>query len=108
MCLEYNVDDTMDLIAEVLECYSAFFEGKHLDMLWKAIMSPWGVDILRNFDAESVQLARIIVAYAHILLNTKALYKEPDTAHHQQVMCESIFPKFDFFRALLTCDSCFT
>jgi hypothetical protein len=86
MCLEYNVDDSMDLIAEILENYPGFFEPKHLEMLWKAIMSPWGVDILRNFDAESVLLARIIVAYAHILLYSKVLYQEPDTTHNQQVI----------------------
>lgn len=96
MCLEYGVEDSMDLMAEILENYPGFFEPNHLEMLWKAIMSPWGVDILRNFDAESVQLARIIVAYAHILLYSKALYQEPDTDHHQQVIC-----KFTLFGSAL-------
>lgn len=76
----------MDFIAEILETFPAFLEVGQLETLWKAITSPWGVEILRNFDAESVQLARIIVAYAHTLLNSKALYKEPDAERHQQVM----------------------
>lgn len=89
-CLEYHVEDAMDLVAEVLENYPAFFEAKHLEMLWTAIAGPWGLEILRDLDAETVSLARIIVAYGQILLDSKSLYKEYDTAHNQQVMCKSI------------------
>jgi hypothetical protein len=80
-CLEYHVEDAMDLVAEVLENYPTFFEPKHQEMLWAAI--------LREQDAETVSLARIIVAYGQILLESKGLYREHDTAHNQQVMCES-------------------
>jgi hypothetical protein len=79
----------MDLIAEVLENYPTFFEAKHLEMLWSAISGPWGLEILKNGDAETVSLARIIVAYAQILLESRVIYKEPDSAHHQQVLCKS-------------------
>ncbi|KAF2474327.1 ARM repeat-containing protein [Lindgomyces ingoldianus] len=85
-CLEYHVDDAMELVAEVLENYPNFFEPKQQEMLWSAIMSPWGMDILKNLDAETVSLARIIVAYGQILLNARILYREPDITHHQQVM----------------------
>ncbi|KAJ4402277.1 member of the karyopherin-beta [Didymella pomorum] len=85
-CLEYHVEDAMDLVAEVLENYPSFFEAKHQEMLWSAIAGPWGLDILREQDAETVSLARIIVAYGQILLESKALYKEHETAHNQQVM----------------------
>ncbi len=87
-CLEYHVDDAMDLVAEVLENYPTFFETKHQEMLWSAIAGPWGLEILREQDAETVSLARIIVAYGQILLDSKKLYKEPDTVHNQQVMCK--------------------
>jgi len=89
-CLEYHVEDTMVLIAEVLENYPAFFESEHRDMLWAVISGPWGLEVLKSSDAETVSLARIIVAYAQLLLDTKAIYKEPDNAHHQQVLCKSI------------------
>jgi hypothetical protein len=79
----------MELVAEVLENYSAFFEAKHQEMLWSAISGPWGLEILQNSDAETVSLARIIVAYAQILLESKLLYREPDNPHHGQVMCKS-------------------
>lgn len=85
-CLEYHVDDAMELVAEVLENYPAFFEAQHQEMMWSAISGPWGLEILQNSDAETVSLARIIVAYAQILLETKLLYREPDNPHHQQVM----------------------
>jgi len=85
-CLEYHVEDTMVLIAEVLENYPAFFESEHRDMLWAVISGPWGLEVLKSSDAETVSLARIIVAYAQLLLDTKAIYKEPDNAHHQQVL----------------------
>jgi len=78
----------MDLIAEILENYPAFFEQPQLEMLWKSISSPWGVEILRSFDAESVQLARIIVAYAQTFLTSKVLYNQPDFERHQQIMCK--------------------
>ncbi|KZM19516.1 hypothetical protein ST47_g9340 [Ascochyta rabiei] len=85
-CLEYHVEDAMDLVAEVLENYPSFFEAKHQEMLWSAIAGPWGLEILRDLDAETVSLARIIVAYGQILLDSKVLYKEHETAHNQQVM----------------------
>ncbi|ORY16085.1 armadillo-type protein [Clohesyomyces aquaticus] len=85
-CLEFHVDDAMDLVAEVLENYPKFFDLKQQEMLWAAIMSPWGMEILKNLDAETVSLARIIVTYGQILLDARILYREPDNAHHQQVM----------------------
>jgi hypothetical protein len=80
----------MELIAEVLELYPKFLEESHQRMLWSAITSTWGVEILKNLDAETVSLARIIVAYGQILLESKKLYKEPDDAHHQQVTCKLV------------------
>ena len=83
----------MDLVAEVLENYPTFMETKHQQLLWQAIMSPWGIEILKNLDAETVSLARIIVAYGQILLDSRKLFLEPDHSHYQQVMCQykSIF-----------------
>ena len=78
----------MELAAEVLENYPNFLEAKHQEMLWSAISGPWGLEILSNADAETVSLARIIVAYGQILLDSKVIYKDPDNAHHQQVMCK--------------------
>jgi hypothetical protein len=83
----------MELVAEVLENYPTFFQAKHQEMLWSAISGPWGLEILKNADAETVSLARIIVAYGQILLDSKVIYKQPDNAHHQQVLCKSYFPK---------------
>jgi hypothetical protein len=91
-CLEYHVDDAMEFVAEVLESYPKFFEEKHLLVLWSAITSQWGYEILQNCDAETVSLARIIVAYAQELTETKKLYQEPDSPHHQQVICRSTRP----------------
>ena len=88
-CLEYHVDDAMELVAEVLENFPKFFETKQQLMLWSAITSQWGLEILKNLDAETVSLSRIIVAYGQLLLESKTLYQEPDNAHHQQVMCKS-------------------
>ncbi|KAF2868410.1 armadillo-type protein [Massariosphaeria phaeospora] len=85
-CLEYHVDDAMELVAEVLENYPNFFEPTHREMLWSAVTSEWGLEILKNLDAETVSLARIIVAYGQVLLESKELYTKPDSAHHQQVM----------------------
>ncbi|KAH7348156.1 armadillo-type protein [Pyrenochaeta sp. MPI-SDFR-AT-0127] len=85
-CLEYHVEDAMELVAEVLENYPTFFEAKHREMLWSAIAGPWGLEILKNSDAETVSLARIIVAYGQILLDSRVLYKDPENLHHQQVM----------------------
>ncbi|KAF2731242.1 ARM repeat-containing protein [Polyplosphaeria fusca] len=85
-CLEYHIDDAMELIAEVLENYSKFFEAKQQEQLWSAIVSPWGYEILSNSDAETVSLARIIVAYGQILLESKVLFTNPDDPHHVQVM----------------------
>jgi hypothetical protein len=90
-CLEYHVEDAMDLVAEVLENYPTFFETKHQEMLWSAIAGPWGLEILRDLDAETVSLARIIVAYGQILLDSKVLYREHETAHNRQVMCKATF-----------------
>jgi hypothetical protein len=85
-CLEYHVDDAMELIAEVLENYPKFFEKKHQDMLWAAVSGPWGLEILNSLDPETVSLSRIIVAYGQILLEAKVLYQQPEDPHHQQVM----------------------
>ncbi|KAF2024879.1 ARM repeat-containing protein [Setomelanomma holmii] len=85
-CLEYHVEDAMELVAEVLENYSKFFEKKHQEMLWSAIAGPWGMEILKNSDAETVSLARIIVAYGQTLLDFKDLYKFPHLSHNQQVL----------------------
>jgi hypothetical protein len=87
-CLEYHVEDAMELVAEVLENYPKFFEAKHQEMLWSAIAGPWGLEILKNSDAETVSLARIIVAYGQILLDSKDLYKFPQLSHNQQVLCK--------------------
>jgi hypothetical protein len=88
--LEYHVEDAMELVAEVLENYPYFFQAEHQEMLWSAIAGPWGLEILKNSDAETVSLARIIVAYGQILLESKVIYKEPENAHHQQVMCKYV------------------
>ena len=87
-CLEYHVEDAMELVAEVLENYPKFFNASHRDMLWSAIAGPWGLEILKNSDAETVALARIIVAYGHMLLESKDLYKFPHISHNQQVLCK--------------------
>jgi hypothetical protein len=78
----------MEHIATILEGYPKFFEEKHLHMLWDIITSQWGLDILKDLDAETVSLARIIVAYGSELVETKKLYQEPDNLHHQQVSCK--------------------
>ncbi|KAF2272321.1 ARM repeat-containing protein [Westerdykella ornata] len=85
-CLEYNVDDAMELIAEIVENYPNFLEPSDQELLWSVVTSNWGMEILANADEDTVALARIIVAYGHNLLESKKLYKEPDNAHHQQVM----------------------
>ncbi|KAF1947052.1 hypothetical protein EJ02DRAFT_334677 [Clathrospora elynae] len=85
-CLEYHVEDAMELVAEVLENYTNFFEANHLEMLWSAISGPWGLEILKNSDAETVSLARIIVAYGQSLLDSKVIYRQPENAHYQQVI----------------------
>ncbi|KAL6164616.1 member of the karyopherin-beta [Exserohilum turcicum] len=85
-CLEYHVEDAMELVAEILENYPTFFEAKHQEMLWSAISGPWGLEILKNSDAETISLARIIVAYGQILLESKVIYTQPENAHYQQVM----------------------
>lgn len=87
-CLEYHVDDAMEVIADILENYPRFFEESHQTMLWSVITSQWGVEILKNLDAETVALARIIVAYGEMLLDSKKLYKEPNNPRHEQVMCK--------------------
>lgn len=76
----------MDLVAEVLENFPKFFEAKHQEMLWSAIAGPWGLEILQNSDAETVSLARIIVAYGQILLESKDIYKFPKLSHNGQVL----------------------
>jgi hypothetical protein len=81
----------MELVAEVLENYPKFFEENHREMLWSAITSPWGMEILKNLDAETVALARIIVAYGQILLESRKLYQEPDSPHHLEVICKYLF-----------------
>ncbi|KAF1839035.1 hypothetical protein BDW02DRAFT_564370 [Decorospora gaudefroyi] len=83
-CLEYNVEDAIEIVAEVLE--NAFFDAKHQEMLWSAISGPWGLEILKKLDAETVSLARIIVAYGQILLDSKTFYRQPENAHYQQVL----------------------
>jgi hypothetical protein len=79
----------MELVAEVLENYPTFFEAKHQEMLWSAISGTWGLEILKNADAETVSLARIIVAYGQILLESKVILNQPENPHHQQVICKS-------------------
>ncbi|KAF2106783.1 armadillo-type protein [Lophiotrema nucula] len=85
-CLESGIDDAADLIAELLENFPQFFEPKQQELLWSSLMSPWGIEILKELGIETPALARIIVAYGQILLDSKVLYKEPDNPHHQQVM----------------------
>ncbi|KAF2637658.1 ARM repeat-containing protein [Massarina eburnea CBS 473.64] len=84
-CLEYHVDFAMDFVAEILEGYPKFFQDKHYQMLWSAITSQWGLDILKSCDAEAVGLARIIVAYASELVESNKAYREPENAHYQHV-----------------------
>lgn len=81
----------MELVAEVLENYPEFFLAKHQEMLWSAIAGPWGLEILKNSDAETVSLARIIVAYGQILLEAKVIFQQPENPHHQQVMGKYYF-----------------
>lgn len=78
----------MEVIADILENYPTFFEEKQLHMLWSAITSQWGLDILKNLDAETVALARIIVAYGSVLVESKKLYQDFENAHYHQVLCE--------------------
>ncbi|RMZ73248.1 importin 13 [Pyrenophora seminiperda CCB06] len=85
-CLEHHVEDTMELVADILENYPSFFELKHQKALWSIISGPWGLQILKNSDAETVSLARIIVAYGQILLDSKVVYKEPEDPHHLEVL----------------------
>lgn len=87
-CLEYHIEDSMEFVADILENYPKFFETKHQEMLWSAIAGPWGLEILKNSDAETVALARIIVAYGASLLELKDLYKFPNISHNQQVLCK--------------------
>lgn len=91
-CLEYHVDDAMDFVADVLERFPKFFEESHQRMLWSAITSPWGMEILKNLDAETVSLAKIIAAYGQMLVDSKKLYLEPDDPHHQEVMGKLVSP----------------
>ncbi|KAF2263831.1 ARM repeat-containing protein [Lojkania enalia] len=85
-CLEYHIDDAMELVADLLENHPKFLEPKQQVLLWSAITSPWGIEILKNLDAETASLARIIVAYGQILLESKQLYQEPDNSHYEQVI----------------------
>ncbi|KAF1971854.1 ARM repeat-containing protein [Bimuria novae-zelandiae CBS 107.79] len=85
-CLEFHVDDAMEFVADVLEGYPKFFDEKDMHMLWAIITSQWGLDILKDLDAETVSLARIIVGYGTELVETKKLYQEPENAHYQQVL----------------------
>ncbi|KAF1957267.1 ARM repeat-containing protein [Byssothecium circinans] len=84
-CLEYHVDFAMDFVADILEGYPKFFEEKHQHMLWAAITSQWGIEILKNCDAETVGLARIIVAYASDLIESRHAYREPGNPHYEHV-----------------------
>lgn len=77
----------MEVIAEVLESYPSFFEPKHQEMLWSVVTGQWGLEILKTLDAETVSLARIIVAYGQELIESKKLYQQPENPHHQQVLC---------------------
>jgi hypothetical protein len=96
----------MEFIADILENYPKFFEPKHLDMLWSAITGPWGLEILENSDAETVSLARIIVAYGTSLLESKDLYKFPNISHNQQVLCK--WGILFLLWRLYNCDQCRT
>lgn len=88
-CLEYHVDDAMEFVADVLENYPKFFEEGHLLLLWGIITSQWGQDILKDLDAETVSLARIIVAYGSELVETKKIFQEIESIHCRQVLCTS-------------------
>jgi hypothetical protein len=90
----------MEFIADILENYPKFFEAKHQEMLWSAIAGPWGLEILKNSDAETVSLARIIVAFGTSLLESKDLYKFPNISHNQQVLCKWIFISYPHFHVL--------
>lgn len=85
-CLQLHVDNAMDLFSDILEEYPKFFEPAHLEVLWSEITSPWGIEILKSFDAETPTFARLVIAFAQVLLNSGRLYKEPEDAQCQQVM----------------------
>ncbi|KAF2750242.1 ARM repeat-containing protein [Sporormia fimetaria CBS 119925] len=85
-CLEYGIDDAMELIADILENYPQFLESNDREMLWSTVKGPWGLGLLENVDNDTIALARIIVAYGQSLLDSKVLYKEPTLPHHQEVM----------------------
>jgi hypothetical protein len=85
-CLEYHVDDAMEFVADVLEDYPKFLEQHHRQALWTIISGQWGLEILKNLDAETASLARIFVAYGQDLIEAKSLYQQPNDPHHQQVL----------------------
>lgn len=78
----------MELFAELLENYPKFFEPVHQEKLWAEITSEWGVQIIHDFDAETVTLARMIIAYAQTLLDSGRLYTQPDDPKYKEVIGE--------------------
>lgn len=85
-CLRPHIDNAMDLFSDILEEYSKFFEPAHMEILWSEITSPWGIEILKGFDAETLTFARLVIAFGQVLLNSGRLYKEPQDVQCQQVM----------------------
>lgn len=85
-CLQPRIDNTMDLFSDILEEYPKFLEPAHMEMLWSEITSPWGIKILKDFNAETLAFARLVIAFGQVLLNSGRLYKEPQDVQCQQVM----------------------
>jgi hypothetical protein len=91
-CLQPHIDNAMDLFSDILEEYPKFFESAHMEMLWSEITSPWGIEILKDFDAETLGFARLVIAFGQVLLNSGRLYKEP-----QDVQCQQVMGTFNLF-----------
>lgn len=85
-CLQPRIDNTMDLFSDILEEYPKFLEPAHMEMLWSEITSPWGIKILKGFNAETLAFSRLVIAFGQVLLNSGRLYKEPQDVQCQQVM----------------------
>ncbi|OCK81775.1 hypothetical protein K432DRAFT_7196 [Lepidopterella palustris CBS 459.81] len=85
-CLQLHVDDAIEVFSDILEDYPKFFTPRHQEQIWAEIMSPWGVEIFKNFDDETLTLARLVIAYAQLLLNSGRLYKDTEDSQCQQVL----------------------
>ncbi|KAF2490397.1 ARM repeat-containing protein [Lophium mytilinum] len=83
-CLELDVDDAMDIFADILDNYPKFLLPEQQRKLWECCMSPWGIEILNQNDDTSVTLLRMVIAYCQILLNSGRLYKEAG----QDIICD--------------------